>query len=201
MPDLFWKTWWKLNGWTFAGESPFHLKKAVVIVGPHTSWKDLIVGLAARNILQLQHIKFLGKKELFHGPLGWFLRSAGGTPVDRGNNKGLVSQAVELFNSKEEFILALAPEGTRKKVNRLRTGFYFIARNANVPIVMIGLDFSNKQVVISEPFYTTEDQEEDFNNIHSFFSSVQGRHPEYGLQHFKATAGIIYSFRNSFSHQ
>jgi 1-acyl-sn-glycerol-3-phosphate acyltransferase len=197
----FWKTWWKLNGWSFSGESPYNIKKAVVIVGPHTSWKDLIVGLAARNVLKIDHIKFMGKKELFRGPLGWFLSSAGGTPVDRKNSNGIVKQAVDLFNTNDEFILALSPEGTRKKVNRLRTGFYFIAKNANVPIVMVGLDFTNKQVIISEPFHTTDDKEEDFNHIHSFFMSVRGRFPEHGLQHFKATSGIIYSFKDSLSHQ
>lgn len=200
MPNPFWKTWWKINGWTFDGASPYHLKKAVLIVGPHTSWKDLIVGLAARSVLQLHHIKFLGEKKLFQGPLGWFLRSAVSisTRAEQHTKKVTVKQVVEEFNNQEKFILALSPEGTRKRVNRLRTGFYFIAQEANVPIVMIGLDFANKQVVISEPFYTTDDMEEDFNNIHSFFMSIKGRRPEYGLQHFKATSGIIYSFKKSF---
>lgn len=166
MPNFFWKTWWKFNGWTFDGASPYHLKKAVLIVGPHTSWKDLIVGLAARNVLQFHQIQFLGEKKLFQKPLGWFLRSTRSTRTEQQNN-GTVRQVVEQFNNRENFMLVISPEGNRKRVNRLRTGFYFIAQQANVPIVMIGLDFANKQVVISEPFYTTDDKEEDFNTIHS----------------------------------
>ncbi len=200
MPNFFWKTWWKFNGWTFDGASPYHLKKAVLIVGPHTSWKDLIVGLAAKSVLQLHHLQFLGETKLFQKPLGWFLRSTRSTRTEQQNN-GTVRQVVEQFNNRENFMLVISPEGNRKRVNRLRTGFYFIAQQANVPIVMIGLDFANKQVVISEPFYTTDDKEEDFNTIHSFFMSVKGRHPEHGLQHFKATSGIIYSFKKSLSPQ
>lgn len=200
MPNFFWKPWWKFNGWTFDGASPYHLKKAVLIVGPHTSWKDLIVGLAAKSVLQLHHLQFLGENKLFQKPLVWLLRSARRTQADQQNN-GTVRQVVEKFNTREKFMLVISPEGNRKRVNRLRTGFYFIAQQANVPIVMIGLDFANKQVVISEPFYTTDDKEEDFNNIHSFFMSVKGRYPEHGLQHFKATSGIIYSFKKSLSPQ
>lgn len=190
MSYLFWKTYWKLTGWTIAGQTPYHIKKAVLIVGPHTSWKDLIVGLAARSVLRMKQIKFLGKKELFVGPMGLFFRWLGGTPVDRAAKKGMVNEVVQLFNAQHELLLALSPEGTRKRVERLRSGFYFIALHAEVPIIMIGLDFENRQVIISEPFHPTGNQELDFEKIFSFYASIKGRHPELGLQHFRVTMPV-----------
>jgi len=157
----------------------------VLIVAPHTSWKDLVVALAARSVLRLQHIKFLGKKELFDGPFGWFFRRMGGTPVDRSGKHGAVEQVVEMFMHNNEFTIALSPEGTRKKVEHLRTGFYHISKKAGVPLVMIGLDFANKQMIISEPFYTTDDEQKDFNHILTFFAPVKGKYPEKGLQDAK----------------
>lgn len=135
--------------------------------------------------MQFTHIKFLGKKELFLPPFGRILHKLGGIPVDRKTNNGVVQQAVDQFNNNEEFCLALAPEGTRKRVKRLKTGFYFIAKNANVPIVMVGLDFANKRVVISDPFFATDNQEKDFADILSFFAPIRGYHPELGLGHLK----------------
>jgi len=157
----------------------------VLIVAPHTSWKDLVVALAARSVLRLNHIKFLGKKELFEGPFGWFFRWMGGTPVDRSGRHGAVEQVVELFKKKDEFTIAISPEGTRKKVNHLRTGFYHIAKKAGVPVIMIGLDFAHKQILIAEPFFTTDNEQKDFNHILSFFAPVKGKHPEKGLQDAK----------------
>lgn len=157
----------------------------VLIVAPHTSWKDIIVGLAARSVLRARQIKFLGKKELFDGPFGWFFRWMGGTPVDRFSQHGVVEQVVEIFMKKDEFTIALSPEGTRKRIEHLRTGFYHIAKRANVPILMVGLDFANKQMIFAEPFFTTNDEQKDFIHILSFFAPVKGKHPELGLAHLK----------------
>ena len=157
----------------------------VIIVAPHTSWKDVIVGFAARSVLHITKTKFLGKKELFDGPFGWLFRWLGGTPVDRFSKHGVVDQVVEMFSSKEEFLLAMAPEGTRKKVEKLRTGFYYIAKKAAVPILMAGLDFSKKQMVFAKPFFTTNNEAKDFDHIIAFFASIKGKHPELGLEHLK----------------
>ena len=157
----------------------------VIIVAPHTSWKDVLVGFAARDQLKINHARFLGKKELFDGPFGWFFKMLGGTPVDRFSKRGVVEQVVEMFNKHNEFILALSPEGTRKKVDKLRTGFYHIAKQAKVPIQMIGFDFSKKEIVIREPFYTTENEPGDFKSIIDFFAPIKGAKPEFGLGHLK----------------
>ena len=87
----------------------------------------------------------------------------------------MVNQIVEIFNSKDEFRLSLAPEGTRKKVKKLKTGFYYIAIDSNVPIFLMTLDFKNKKTLISEPFYPTGDKESDFDYIESYFDGVIGK--------------------------
>lgn len=178
------RQYWKLSGWKISGSFPYHQKKMVMAVAPHTSMLDVMVGFAARNHLHINHAKFLGKKELFKGPLGWLLRKLGGTPVDRHSKHGVVDQAVALFSSNEKFLLALAPEGTRTRVDSLRSGFYNIAKKAQVPILPVALDFKNKQVVIGEPFLAT-DEASDFKKIIAFFSRYTGKHPEKDLRHLK----------------
>ncbi len=172
-----------IMGWKPAGVLPYHLKKYVIIVAPHTSGWDFIVGVLFRKALRLEKARYLGKKELFKPPFGFVFRWLGGYPVDRSQNKNMVEEVVKIFDSHDEFGIALSPEGTRKRVERLKTGFYNIAKKANVPIVMVGLNFQNKQVVFSEPFVTTENQQADFEHILKFFRPIKGKHPEKGLGH------------------
>ena len=163
----------------------------VLAVAPHTSWIDVMVGFAARNALNITHAKFLGKKELFVWPLGWILRKMGGTPVDRFSKQGMVDQVAALFAANDaqhpvgNFMLGLAPEGTRKRVNSLRTGFYHIAKKAGVPIVPIGFDYEKKQVVIGEIFFPGDDEAADLEKIIAFFATIKGRDPRLDLRHLK----------------
>lgn len=157
----------------------------VLAVAPHTHWIDVMVGFAARSKLRITHARFLAKKELYKWPLGWILRKMGGTPVDRFSNQGMVEQVVELFNTHDDFILGLAPEGTRQRVNSLRTGFYHIAKKAGVPIVPIGFDYSTKTVVIGEPFFPGDDEGADLAKIIRFYSGITGRNPALDLRHLK----------------
>jgi len=159
------------------GNFPTHLKKYVVIAAPHTSWQDFPIAILARNTSG-EKINFIGKDSLFKGPFGWIFKSLGGAPVDRSKSNNLVDAIVDIFNSREEFRLGLSPEGTRKKVEKWKTGFYYIAKGANVPIVMATLDFENKRIKISEPYETTENKEKDFEYFHSFFKGVKGKIPE-----------------------
>ena len=179
------KLYWKLSGWKITGSFPYHYKKMVMAVAPHTCKEDVMVGFAARKELKITHAKFLGKKELFKGPLGWVLRKLGGTPVDRFSKHGVVDQAVALFAANENFLLALAPEGTRKRVNSLRSGFYHIAKKAQVPILPIAFDFKTKEVVIGEAFFAGDDEESDFKKIIAFFAQHAGKYPQHDLQHLK----------------
>lgn len=180
---FLWKTYLSWSGWKVKGPSPYQLKKCIVIVAPHTSSWDFIIGVAVRGALDLNHIKFLGKKELFRPPFGFFFRWLGGYPVDRSHGQNQVDQVVELFKKNPEFAIALSPEGTRSRVDRLKTGFYHIAISADVPIVMAALDYKNRQVIWSEPMRTTDDQSADFNTILNFFRPIEGKRPERGMMH------------------
>jgi 1-acyl-sn-glycerol-3-phosphate acyltransferase len=167
----------RILGWKMDTNFPTYLKKYVVIAAPHTSWVDFPIAILARMSSGIM-INYIGKDSLFKGPFGFFFKALGGTPVDRTKNNKLVEAIVELFNSKDEFRLGLSPEGTRKKVDTWKTGFYFIAKGAKVPIVMATLDFGNKQIKISEPYYTSENMEKDFEVFRDFYRNVKGKNPE-----------------------
>jgi len=167
----------RLLGWKIINDFPQDIKKYVVIAAPHTSWMDFPIAILSRMTLGTM-VNFIFKGSLFKGPFGFLFRLLGGTPVDRSQNNNLVDSIVQLFNSKEEFRLGLSPEGTRKKVAKWKTGFYYIAKGANVPIVMATLDFGNKQIKISKAYTLTEDMDTDFKHFHAFFSDVKGKNPE-----------------------
>ncbi|WP_370225440.1 1-acyl-sn-glycerol-3-phosphate acyltransferase [Mesoflavibacter sp.] len=169
--------YFKILGWKVVGNTNFSkdsIKKAVLISAPHTHNFDFIIGLLLRKVVDLKS-NYLGKKELFVWPIGYYFRAVGGVPVDRKNKENKVETIAKLFDDKEEFRLTLAPEGTRSKVDNWRTGFYYIAKKANVPIIMFTLDYQNKQNKVSRPFYPTDNIEEDFKYMKSFFSDVKGK--------------------------
>ncbi|MGF1555709.1 1-acyl-sn-glycerol-3-phosphate acyltransferase [Paucihalobacter sp.] len=173
--------YFKLLGWKINGNTDFSkntIKKAVIIAAPHTSWHDFYIGLLLRKICGVK-TNFIGKAELFKWPFGYYFRSIGGVPVNRKERLDMVGSIVAIFNERDEFRLTLAPEGTRKKVDKWRTGFYYIAKKAEVPIIMFTLDFENKQNKVSEPFYPTDDAEADFKFIAAFYQGVKGKIPEY----------------------
>ena len=163
--------------WKLVSDFPKNLKKYIVIAAPHTSWIDFPIAILARMSSGTM-VNFIGKGSLFKAPFGFFFRALGGTPVDRSQNNNLVDAIVQIFNSKEEFRLGLSPEGTRKKTEKWKTGFYYIAKGAKVPIVMATLNFKNKEIKISEPYYTTDDKDKDLGFFHSFYKDVQGKNPE-----------------------
>lgn len=167
----------KISGWKLEGEIDASVKKCVIIVAPHTSWFDFLIGLLVRNILGLQ-IDFVAKKELFQSPFGWYFKWVGGTSLDRTPNQNKVEAIAGIFKSKTVFRLALSPEGTRKKVENWKTGFYYIAKQAAVPIIMVSFDYKKKTVKFSDPFYTSNEKEKDFAKIHEFYKGVQGKNPE-----------------------
>lgn len=171
--------YYKILGWKVTGFSDFEsVKKAVIIAAPHTSWHDFHMGILLRAVIGIE-TNFVGKKGLFKFPYGWFFRWLGGSPVERQKNENQVEAIARLFEEKEVFRMAMAPEGTRKKVEEWRTGFYYIAKAAKVPIVMFTLDFENKTNHFSEPFYPTEDKEADFKYMYGFYKGVKGKIPEY----------------------
>lgn len=171
--------YFKALGWKYKGFNDWDtVKKAIIIAAPHTSWHDFYIGVLLRAALGIE-VNYVGKKALFNSPFGWFFRWTGGVPVNRGNNENQVDAIARLFQEKELFRIAMAPEGTRKKVDKWRTGFYYIAKEANVPIIMFTLDFKNKQNHFSPPFYPTNDKQSDFKYLRGFFKGVEGKVPEY----------------------
>lgn len=164
-------------GWKIEGSFDPDVKKAVVIVVPHTHWHDFPVGVYARRILKTQ-INFVAKKELFKWPMGVYFRWMGGTPLDRTSGQNKVEAIAQIFKDKPEFRLALAPEGTRKKVDTWKTGYYYIAKAANVPIIAVAFDYSKKTVVINEPYYICGDVDKDTLVLRAKYEGVVGKVPE-----------------------
>ncbi|MEP7145134.1 MAG: 1-acyl-sn-glycerol-3-phosphate acyltransferase [Ferruginibacter sp.] len=183
MLRFLFKKYLQITGWKAVNAIPPGLKNFVLVVAPHTSSWDVFMGFAFRSALKLDHIKFIAKKELFKPPFGFLFRKLGGVPVDRFSNNNFVDQVVDMFNSNESFAIALSPEGTRKKADRLRTGFYHIAKKANVPIVLLAFDFEHREFRFDAPFYTTGNEAVDIKKILLFFTGVKGRNPELGLDH------------------
>jgi len=133
------------------------------------------LALLIRAVWQ-EEINFVGKKSLFKPPFGWFFRWTGGAPIDRTKTNDTVKATAEIFNKRKKFRLALSPEGTRKKVEKWKTGFYFIAKTANVPIVLVAFDYGKKEIKVSEPLMPTEDKDADFKKYHAFFDGVEGKY-------------------------
>ncbi|MDI1315991.1 1-acyl-sn-glycerol-3-phosphate acyltransferase [Flavobacterium sp.] len=167
----------RLLGWKLLGTINPSIKKSVVMVIPHTSNLDFFIALLVRGIMAVE-INFVGKKELFAFPFGYYFRSVGGAPLDRTGGKNNVDATAEVFSKHETFRLALSPEGTRKKVTELRTGFYYIALKANVPIIPIAFDYGKKEVKVGDPITVTGNYEEDMKVILPFFKGVKGKNAE-----------------------
>lgn len=165
-----------VGGWRIEGALP-EAARFVICVGPHTSNWDFVVGYAAKLATGLR-ASWLGKHTLFTGVLGPVLRWMGGIPVDRRASHGVVEQAAARFREARTLVLAVAPEGTRKPVDRWKTGFYHIARLAAVPIVPVALDWGARKVRIGSSLGVTADEEADLERLMGYFRRVRGRHPE-----------------------
>ena len=170
--------YFKLLKWKVVGEFPKELKQYIVIAAPHTHWYDLPMGLLLRRVTNTT-INFVAKKELFVWPLGWYLKNVGGFALDRTPGQKTVDAYAQMFNKHPNFILNIAPEGTRKKVDKWKTGFYYIAKEAEVPIVMVSFDYEKRIHTISKPFVPTDDVEGDFKFMQAFFEGIVGKVPEY----------------------
>jgi 1-acyl-sn-glycerol-3-phosphate acyltransferase len=169
--------WFKLNGWKIKGSIPESVKQYVLVVAPHTSNIDFFVGVAARKLLKI-NVKYLAKKELFKFPFKGMFLGLGGYPVDRSKKNSLVDQVVTFFEQDHDFALCVTPEGTRKRTEKWKTGFYIMAQKAQVPIVMVGFDYQNKEVVVSDFFKPSGDLETDINFMHKFFEKIVPKHPD-----------------------
>lgn len=149
----------------------------VLIVAPHTSWIDFIIGRFALSALNL-HGKFLIKKEMFKFPFGIFLKLFGGYPVDRMNGSNVVKPIIELFKRKKHYCIIITPEGTRKRTENWKKGYYFIAQSVKVPIYCGYVDYHEKVCNIGKIIIPSGNYEVDFEIIKEFYKGRKGKFPE-----------------------
>jgi 1-acyl-sn-glycerol-3-phosphate acyltransferase len=168
--------WFVRNDWRVAGALPLD-RKFVIMGASHTSNWDFLVFLGAVRRLD-RKVHFIGKHSLFRWPLGGFMRALGGIPVDRSSTQDLVSQVVAQFDAHDDFILVVAPEGTRSRTTNWKTGFYQIASKAHVPIVAAGPDFPSKRAVFGPVIRPTGNYADDMKPAFAFFRTIVPRHPE-----------------------
>jgi len=177
----------KMWGWKKVGEIPNHIPKKLYVVVPHTSNWDFPVGICLKFGFKME-VGFIAKASLFKFPFAWFFKSLGGIPVNRKKTQGFKDAVVEMINSRERFCTSIAPEGRRGKVENLKTGFYHIAKAANIPIVYVKFDWGKKIAEFGEPRMVAETVKEEL---------------EYAANHFKDTIGYVpeksfgYPFENT----
>ena len=171
----------RLWGWKITGDSPFHEPKLIIAAGPHTSNWDFPVGVLTKSTLG-RDIKWAGKSTLFRWPFGGLFRWLGGIPVERSRRTNFVEALVLEFARRDQLWLTIAPEGTRKKVDKLKTGFYHIARLANVPIVFCVFDWTKREVFFDKNlFRPTGDEAKDLEFVWNYFKGIPGHTPENGV--------------------
>lgn len=173
---LIGQAWLTAFGWEVEGGVP-DVKKAVVVAAPHTSNWDFPFTMAVAFALDMD-ISWLGKHTLFDAFYGPFFKWMGGIPVDRRGRHDLVSQVVSVLNDSEGLMVIVPPEGTRSKTARWKTGFYYIATGAKVPIILGFLDFERKRGGLGKVFYPSGDIAADMAQIAEFYREVKGKHPD-----------------------
>jgi 1-acyl-sn-glycerol-3-phosphate acyltransferase len=164
------------RGWRIEGNLP-PVSKMVIIAGPHTSAWDLGVALSCEMAMRLD-VSFLAKHSLFFWPFGAFLRAFGGIPVDRRSRHDIVEQMTQRFAASDAMVLALSPEGTRQRVEQWKTGFYHIARSADVPIVPAVIDFKRRTVRFGSPLHPQGAMEAEIRQLRAYFDDAVGKRPD-----------------------
>lgn len=179
---LLW--FYKARGWKAVGAPPAD-RRCVIIAAPHTSNWDFVNLLGLAGDLGV-NLHFMGKKSLFRWPLTRFMKDMGGLPVDRSGSHNAVAAMVEEFRRRKEFMLVIAPEGTRGAVRKWRTGFYHIARLAGVPLVVGMMDYGRRTGGLGETIWPSGDYAADMAKVAAAYRSVTARHPERGVKDFEA---------------
>ena len=170
----------RLAGWKI-GQVCEDVPKCVICVAPHTSNWDFVVGKLCYTALG-RNAGFLIKKEWFFFPFNLFFSWLGGVPVDRNKHTSVTDQMVEEFNKRRAFQLAITPEGTRKRTDTWKRGFYYIAQKAQVPIMIAYFDYAKKEAGFKKVFYPTGDAEKDIRTIREYYRGVTACHPENFVQ-------------------
>lgn len=174
---IFW-----LSGWKIVGAKPEGLQKFVMIAAPHTSNWDFVYARAAFYLMDIP-LKYTIKKELFFFPLGWVLRKMGGIPINRSKKKGnMVAQMAQNFETHSKLALMVTPEGTRSYAEKWKKGFYYIALEAKVPILLGYLDYKKKEAGIGPCIEPSGDYESDLEKIQAFYRKITAKYPKKGVK-------------------
>lgn len=166
----------KVFGWQVSFSLPPR-DKYVLVAAPHTSNWDFPLGLMGMWAIGLR-FSWVGKHTLFKGPLGPIMRAIGGIPVDRLGSTGFLKKVIDIFASREQFVLAIAPEGTRSLTKQWKEGFYRIALAAEVPIALGYVDYSRKRIGVDRMFEPSGDIEADFEILQDYYRDKIGKRPE-----------------------
>lgn len=180
----------KMWGWKVVGNIPHSLPKKLYVVIPHTSNWDFPVGILLKYGYKMD-VGFIAKSSLFKWPFAWFFKALGGIPVNRKKALGFIDSVVNVIKQRERFSTAIAPEGTRGKVKRLKSGFYHIARLADIPLVYVKFDWKNKVIDFTEPRPVLESFEKEIDFVKTHFKGTVGRNPELSFGYpFEASASV-----------
>jgi 1-acyl-sn-glycerol-3-phosphate acyltransferase len=166
----------RAGGWSWTGGFP-DVSQVVFVGWPHTSNLDGLIGLAAVSVVGLRPA-FVAKSELFWPPLSFVLRAFGVVPVDRAAPGGIVGQNVAAFRAGEPRVVGFTPEGTRRRTDGWKMGFYRIAVGAGVPIAVVGFDWGRRRIGVAGTFVPTGDADVDLAAVAALLEGVHGRHPE-----------------------
>ena len=168
----------RATGWRIEGAMPANVPRSVLIAAPHTSNWDLPYTLMVAFVLRAD-IHWLGKQSIFRAPFGGLMRWLGGIPVNRDERSNLVEASAQILRQASGPLhLVIAPEGTRDRVRYWKTGFYYIAQQAGVPILLAYMDYEHKRSGIGEVFRTTGDIEQDMAAIRRFYAPFKGKRPD-----------------------
>lgn len=168
-------------GWKTKGELP-NVPKCVMIAAPHTSNWDFFYTLLVAFIFKAQ-VYAMGKKSLTEGLFGGVMKWLGIIPIDRSKSNNIVEQTIQEFNNSDKLIIIVPPSGTRNQVAYWKTGFYYIAHGAGVPISLGFIDYGRKEGGVGPLIYTTGDIDADMKRIKNFYADIQGKYPEKQIRH------------------
>lgn len=177
---IFARLFFRMIGWDIDKKSPNGIDKCVVVMGPHTSNWDFVLGKMAFVSYGI-NAKYLIKKAAFFFPFGPLLKRMGGIPVDRSKKNNLTSIAADLFKNSDELFLVFTPEGTRSYSPKWKKGFYYIAVEAKVPICIAYVDYKNKKGGFHSVFHPSGDVDADILKIKKVLSQFEGRFPTMGV--------------------
>ena len=178
LKNLIYKTVLRAGNWQVVNGLNKPVKKAILVAAPHTSNWDFVYAIPTLHALGVKNQRYLIKKELFIWPLSWLFKVTGGIPVDRSKKNDLTSTLKKLLDENESLFLLFPPEGTRSRVERWKTGFYYTAIDTGLPIILAFIDGENRRIGFGDIIYPSGDFNQDFERIESFYEDIKGIIPK-----------------------